>query len=251
MNLMVFEGKQVEVFKFEGKVLFNPKDVANCLDIRNINDNLSKMNEKQVIKLTNSKIGSADFRKVHNTGENFLTESGVYKLIFKSRKEEAERFQDWIADEVLPAIRETGGYIKTTEEDTDEMIMAKALMIGQKTIERQKQLLEEKESIIAEQNLFLDKVSASTDCILVRDVAHLLTKQGIKIGEKRLWEKLRELKLIQKGTTKPYQRALEQGLFQVNEYAIQTNHGVKLKTTTKVTGKGQVHIIKKVMEQVS
>lgn len=48
------------------------------------------------------------FRKLHNTGENFLTESGVYKLIFKSRKEEAERFQDWVTDEVLPLIRKTG-----------------------------------------------------------------------------------------------------------------------------------------------
>ena len=43
--------------------------------------------------------------------QNFLTESGVYKLIFKSRKEEAERFQGWISDEVLPSIRQTGAYI--------------------------------------------------------------------------------------------------------------------------------------------
>ncbi|MCI9927552.1 hypothetical protein JY717_19685, partial [Clostridioides difficile] len=49
-------------------------------------------------------------RKLHNTGENFLTESGVYKLIFKSKKEEAEKFQDWVTDEVLPAIRQTGQY---------------------------------------------------------------------------------------------------------------------------------------------
>ncbi|MEG0366579.1 MAG: BRO family protein [Coprobacillus sp.] len=68
------------------------------------------MNKKQVIKLTNSKIGNPDFRKLHNTGENFLTESGVYKLIFKSKKKEAEKFQDWVTDEVLPQIRKTGSY---------------------------------------------------------------------------------------------------------------------------------------------
>ena len=65
-----FENKEVEVFEFERKVLFNPKHVAECLDIRNINDNLRSMNDKQVIKLTNSKIGITDFRRLHNTGEN-------------------------------------------------------------------------------------------------------------------------------------------------------------------------------------
>ncbi|MEL0970634.1 BRO family protein, partial [Clostridioides difficile] len=77
-NLMVFEGKEVEIFELDGKILFNPKHVAECLEIKNVNENLRNMNKKQVIKLTNSKIGDADFRKLHNTGENFLTESGVY-----------------------------------------------------------------------------------------------------------------------------------------------------------------------------
>ena len=114
-NLMVFEGHNVEVFEWEGKVLFNPKHVAECLDIKNVNDNIRKMNEKQVIKLTNSDVGSTDFRKLNNRGENFLTESGVYKLIFKSHKEEAEKFQDWVTDEVLPTIRKTGGYVNNDE----------------------------------------------------------------------------------------------------------------------------------------
>lgn len=65
----IFENKEVEVFEFERKVLFNPKHVAECLDIKNINDNLRSMNDKQVIKLTNSKIGITDFRKLNNRGE--------------------------------------------------------------------------------------------------------------------------------------------------------------------------------------
>ena len=84
------------------------------------------MSEKQVIKLTNSKVTNCHFRKLHNTGENFLTESGVYKLIFKSHKEEAEKFQDWVTDEVLPTIRKSGTYAiantkvdKLTEMETE------------------------------------------------------------------------------------------------------------------------------------
>lgn len=109
-NLMIFEGHEVEVLEVEGQVLFNAKHVAEILDIKNVNDNISRMNEKQVVKLTNSKVGKTDFRKLHNTGENFLTESGVYKLVFKSHKPNAEAFTDWIADEVLPSIRKHGIY---------------------------------------------------------------------------------------------------------------------------------------------
>lgn len=47
---------------------------------------------------------------MNNAGEKFLTESGVYKLVFKSRKPEAEKFSDWVTDEVLPQIRKTGSY---------------------------------------------------------------------------------------------------------------------------------------------
>lgn len=108
---MIFEGHEVEVLELNGQILFNPKHVAEILDIKNVNDNIRSMNKKQVIKLTNSKIGKTDFRKLHNTGENFLTESGVYKLVFKSHKPNAEAFTDWIADEVLPTIRKTGGFV--------------------------------------------------------------------------------------------------------------------------------------------
>lgn len=109
-ELMIFEGHEVEVFELNGEVLFNAKHVAEVLDIKNINDNIRTMNDRQVVKLTNSKISKTDFRKLHNTGENFLTESGVYKLVFKSRKPNAEKFTDWIADEVLPTLRKTGSY---------------------------------------------------------------------------------------------------------------------------------------------
>ena len=110
--LMVFEGNEVEVFELNGKILFNPRHVAPCLDMTDstLRDHLGTMNSKQVIKLTNSTVGLTDFRKLHNTGENFLTESGVYRLIFKSRKPSAEKFQDWVTDEVLPSIRKTGSY---------------------------------------------------------------------------------------------------------------------------------------------
>ncbi len=101
-NLMVFENNNVEVFEWNGQVLFNPYHCGECLDLspEGVRKAITRMNDKQVVKLTNSKVTDSNFRKLHNTGENFLTESGVYKLIFKSKKAEAERFQDWVTDEV-------------------------------------------------------------------------------------------------------------------------------------------------------
>lgn len=117
-ELMIFEGHEVEIFELDGKVLFNPYHVGACLELseNGVKTAISKMNNKQVVKLTNSKVAKYNFRKLHNTGENFLTESGVYKLVFKSNKPNAEAFTDWIADEVLPTIRKTGGYVN--DDDT-------------------------------------------------------------------------------------------------------------------------------------
>ena len=86
-------------------------------------------NNNQVVVIKNSDLHDMHFRKLNNRGEKFLTESGVYKLIFKSDKKEAEKFQDWVTDEVLPQIRKTGGYINTTDDMSDEDILARALQI--------------------------------------------------------------------------------------------------------------------------
>ena len=111
-NLMIFEKKQVEVFEWNGRVLFNPYHCGNCLELSesSVRNHLSKMNSKQAILLKNSDVRDKDIRILNNAGEKFLTESGVYKLIFKSKKAEAEKFQDWVTDEVLPQIRKIGSY---------------------------------------------------------------------------------------------------------------------------------------------
>lgn len=109
-TIQIFQGHEVEVFELNGVVLFNPYHVGKCLDITDVKSSIRNFNDRQVVKVKNSDVRSMHFRKLNNTGENFLTESGVYKLIFKSRKPNAEAFTDWVTDEVLPSIRKTGGY---------------------------------------------------------------------------------------------------------------------------------------------
>ena len=93
-------------------VLFNPYHVGECLELSDsaVRNYLAKMNEKQAVILKNSDVRDKDIRKLNNAGEKFITESGVYKLVFKSRKPNAEAFTDWVTDEVLPTLRKTGSY---------------------------------------------------------------------------------------------------------------------------------------------
>ena len=85
---------------------------------------------------------------IQGTGSNYkskstlINESGLYSLILSSKLPNAKKFKRWVTSEVLPSIRQTGGYIPTTEEDDEESIMAKALLIAQKTLDKKNRDIE-------------------------------------------------------------------------------------------------------------
>lgn len=121
----------------------------------------------------------------------FITEGDMYRLIASSKLPTAERFESWIYDEVLPSIRKTGGYIPTTEADSDEDILAKAVLIAQKTIDLKNRQLQAKDAQIKElepKAKALDDFTNVPDALLVRDAAKLLSNAGTPIGEKKLRE---------------------------------------------------------------
>lgn len=184
--------------------------------------------------------------------DDFLPENMVYRLGFKASNETAQRFQAKLADEVLPAIRKTGGYISGSETMTDSEIMAKALMVAQKTIENRKQRIQHLEAETARmqpKEVFADAVCASKTSILIGDLAKILKQNGFQTGQKRLFQQLRdEGYLIKAGSSRnmPTQRAMELGLFEVKETNISNPDGsIRTTKTTKVTGKGQIYFIKK------
>lgn len=110
-ELKVFNGMEVEFVVVNDKVLFGARCVGEILGIVDVNSVIRNFNDKQIVKLKNSDVQDMQFRKLNNAGENFLTESGVYKLVMRSNKPEAEQFQDWVTDDLLPTIRKTGGYV--------------------------------------------------------------------------------------------------------------------------------------------
>ena len=225
-NTMIFENNQVEVFELNGQVLFNPYDVGRCLGISEstTRDNISLMNEKQVIKLKNSNVDSIDFRKLHNTGENFLTESGVYKLIFKSRKPNAEKFQDWVTNEVLPSIRKNGGYILNQENLTQEEILAKALIVAQNVINEKDKLnkeLQATNSQLVVDNSIMKPKADYFDELVERNLLTNLTDTAKMLGIQRkvFIDFLLDNKYLYRGkggALKPYSNK-NNGIFEIKE----------------------------------
>lgn len=249
-NLMIFEGHEVEAFELKGQVLFNPYHVGECLELNGdaVRKAMSRMNEKQVLKITNSDMTNNHIRKLNNAGENFLTESGVYKLVFKSRKPNAERFTDWVTDEVLPSIRKHGMYaVDDLINDPDLAIKAFMALKEEKT--RNKMLQADNERMRPKE-IFADAVATSQTSILIGDLAKLLKQNGVETGQKRFFEWLRENGYLikRKGAdwNMPTQKAMERGLFEVKESAVNNPDGsVRINKTTKVTGKGQQYFINK------
>lgn len=245
-NLRVFENAefgQVRTVTVDNEPMFCLADVCKALDITHITDVKNRLKQDGV---GSSEVIDTLGRKQTAT---FINEANLYKTIFQSRKPSAERFTDWVTSEVLPSIRKNGGYINGQETLSDDELMAKALMVAQNKIAERDKVIER----MKPKEIFADAVSTSKTSILVGDLAKLICQNGYKIGQKRLFDWLRENGyLIKSGTSRnmPSQRYLEQGLFEIKESNIQNPDGsVRITKTTKVTGKGQIYFVNKFLEQ--
>lgn len=249
--LEIFKNEQfgkVRTIKERNKIYFCGKDCAVALGyLKPQNAIAMHCKEKGVVKRdTLTKGGKQEI--------TFIDESNLYRLIAHSRLPEAEKFESWIFDEVLPTIRKTGGYIGNEEvfintylpnADTQTKIMIKSNLA---TIRNLNAKLEEQKP----QVLFANAVESSETSILVGDLAKLLRQNGKQIGQNRLFSWLREKGyLIKTGESKnmPTQYAMERGLFEVKERTVVNADGsIRITKTPKVTGKGQVYFIKKFLE---
>lgn len=136
--------------------------------------------------------------------------------------------------------------------NTPEQVMARALKLADQTIDK---LKSDNKALIADnermkpKEIFADAVSTSHTSILIGDLAKLICQNGYQIGQKRLFDWLRERGfLIKSGSSRnmPQQRYVEQGLFEVKESNVQNPDGsVRITRTTKVTGKGQIYFVNK------
>lgn len=246
MQKFDFKGASLRTLTDEaGEPWFVAKDVCDILELTNPAVALQSLDDDEKTNLSNSYVWSEPGRR-----PLIISEPGLYRLVMRSRKPEAKEFQRWVTHEVLPAIRKTGGYIPTTDADDDMTILAKAVMIGQRTMEAQKQKIAEQQTRIVElepKARFADAVAASDGTCLVGELAKMLRQNGMDIGQNRLFRLLQADGYLGKSGSNrnvPTQRAMDLGLFRIKETTVTHADGhTTVSRTPKVTGKGQRYFI--------
>lgn len=251
-ELQIFKNSEfgeIRTALVDNEPMFCLSDVCKALEISNAGNVKNRLSEKGIRSMDTLTKGGTQ-------ALIYINESNLYKTIFQSRKESAEKFTEWVTGEVLPSIRKNGGYIAGQETLSDDELMAKALMVAQNKIAERDSIIVEKQKQIEQmkpKQIFADAVSASHTSILIGDLAKLICQNGIQIGQKRLFEWMRQNGyLIKYGASRnmPMQKYIEQGLFEIKESSVQNPDGsVRITRTTKVTGKGQVYFVNKFIRE--
>lgn len=253
-NLKVFENKEfgsIRTVQIDNEPYFVGKDVAEILGY---SDTFGAL-KKHVDSEDKQNCQNDSFES--NRGLTVINESGLYSLILSSKLPTAKKFKRWVTAEVLPTIRKTGGYVSN-----EEMFINTYLPYAdEQTVLMFRSQLEIIKSLNAKietdkpKVLFADAVDTSHTSILVGDLAKLISQNGVDIGQKRLFQWLRDngyLMKVGESRNMPTQRAMEQGLFEVKERTISNPDGsIRITRTTKVTGKGQIYFINKLSGQVA
>lgn len=251
-ELKIFENPafgKVRVVEQGGEPWFIGKDICEALGYTNSRKALGdhvKENHKNTVTIRDG---------IGNPNKTVIDEAGVYTLVMRSKLPQAEEFQEWVTAEVLPAIRKTGGYIAGSEKMSDAELMAKAVLVAQATIKERDARIAELESDtqrMKPKEIFADAVSASDQTILIGDLAKLIKQNGHDMGQKRMFEWLRNngylIKRQGADYNSPTQRAMELGLFRIKETAVTHSDGhVTVSKTVKVTGKGQAYFVNKLL----
>ena len=247
LEVFNFENKEVRTKSQNNEVWFCLKDVCSILEIKNHKDVVSRLNQKGVD--ISDTLTNGGMQKV-----TFINESNLYKVIFQSRKQQAERFTEWVTSEVLPSLRKHGMY--ATEETIDKILSnpdfgIRLLSELKEEREKTKQLRSENDQL-KPKALFADTVSASDTSILIGQLAKLLKQNGNDIGQNRLFKILRKDGYLGKSGENynlPTQKSMNLKVMEIKERTVNNSDGsVRITKTPMITGKGQVYFVNRYKE---
>lgn len=253
-----FDGSTVRTVTINEEPYFVGKDICEAFGDSNYRRSLSRLeDEEKGVSQINTLGGKQNMTVVN--------ESGLYSLLFQMQPQKAKgvsqndplieeriqklkRFKRWVTSEVLPAIRKHGAY--AVDDLLDDPDLAIKAFTALKEERAKRKAVEAKNAEMKPKALFADAVATSNTCILIGDLAKILKQNGIEIGQRRLFAWMRENGYLikRKGAdwNSPTQRAMQLGLFEIKETAIDHSDGhVTVSKTTKVTGKGQIYFVDK------
>lgn len=194
----------IRTVNVNGDPWFVAKDVCDILGVQNVTQSMQQLEDFE--------------RSMFNIGRqgevNIISESGFYTLVLRSRKPIAKPFRLWVTQEILPQIRQTGGYIPIKEEEPNELFLARAVQIANETIKHkdeiianQKKRIESLEETEQDWKLLMDTKGTFS----VNEIAHF-----IGIGEYKLFSYMRNVGLLFKnenGDNVPYENPTNKGKF--------------------------------------
>ena len=249
-ELTVFNNEEfgeIRTMTIEGEPWFMAADVCRALDIGNSSQAISRLDEDEKMITLISNEGN----RRGNPNMTVVNEPGLYTLILSSRKPETKVFKRWVTHDILPTIRKTGGYVNDTAQFVESYFgqldpsQKHALTMMFDESKRMSAQLKEQ----APKVLFANAVETAHNSILIGDLAKIIRQNGVDIGQKRLFDWMRQNGyLIKGGQSKnmPTQKAMDMNLFEVKERTVNNPDGsVRITRTTKVTGKGQTYFVKK------
>lgn len=246
-EIRIFENEEFGTIRtviIDGEPWFALKDVCGILGLTTPARVAERLDEDEVTltHLTDS-LGRAQETTIVN-------ESGLYNVILRSDKPKAKPFRKWVTSDVLPTIRKHGAYmsaevIEQTLNDPDFIIQLAT------SLKEERQARKLAEDTIKEQKPLVDfaiHVTQSSDTVDVGEFAKIVKNENINIGRNRLFEWLRRNGYLMNGNT-PYQKYIENGLFEVVETTKATVYGTKIFPKTVITGKGQAFLIEKLRHE--
>lgn len=176
---------------------------------------------------------------------NVITEGDIYRLTAKSELPQAEKFEEWVFDEILPSIRKYGRYATEELLNNPDLLIKAAAQLEEEKLRGLE--AEKKVQIMVPKAEFYDDVARSKDAIEMSDVAKVLAIKGL--GRNKLFELLRERKILQPNNI-PYQQYVDREYFRVLEQKYTTSKGeTKINFKTLVFQKG-VDYIRKLVNEV-
>lgn len=241
---------EVRALKDDSGPLFVLKDIMAPIGLTNTTKAVSGLEEDEftTIQLTDA-LGRTQ-------GTYVITEAGLYSLVLKSRKPEARAFKRWVTHEVLPAIRRDGGYMVARAGETPEETMARAVLIAQRTIERQDATIERQRAAIRElapKAAFFDAVGDADGKMSVADFSKALRQSGIRMGQNRLFRWFRDNGYMGKRgvhRNRPTQRTIDQGLFYLHDTTFVRGDGKVFNSfTPMITAKGATAFFRRISGQ--
>ena len=205
-EITIFKNDQFGEIRTSGTAenpLFCLNDICKVLELDQVSRVKSRLSDPGVTSIkvwvqTGTKNDGTP--AMHETDMTFINEMNLYKVIMRSDKPQAEPFQDWVCAEVLPSIRKNGGYIAANGL-SDEEIMARALDIAHKTIERKQienrelkkenvrleneniQLIAENQELKNDRN-YLDIIMRSRTLLTITQIAQDYGMSGKAINKK-------------------------------------------------------------------